>query len=87
LWSTATAVTPDHDEHRPDRHDLSFLDEDPRHRSRRRRGDLDRRLVRLHLDKGVVLRNVLTLRDEPAGDLALGEALAKVWQLELVRHR
>ena len=39
------------------------------------------------LDEGVVLGDLLPFGDEPAGDLALGQALAEVGQLELVRHR
>ena len=38
------------------------------------------------LDERVVLGDLLALGDEPAGDLALGQALAEVGQLELVRH-
>ena len=52
----------------------------------RGRRDLDRRLVGLDLDERVVLCDLLSLDDEPARDLALGQALAEVGQLELVRH-
>src|SRR5262249_3703668 len=54
--------------------------------SRRRRRDLDRRLVRLHLDERVVLGDLLPLAHEPARDLAFGQALAQVGKLELVGH-
>ena len=80
------AVVADHDEHRPDRDDLALRDEDPRHLAGGRRRDLDRRLVGLDLDERVVLGDLLALGDEPARDLALGQALAEVGQLELVRH-
>ena len=83
----AAGAVADHDEHRPDRDDLAFSDEDPRHPAGRGRGDLDRRLVRLDLDERVVLGDLLPLLHEPAGDLALGQALAQVGQLELVGHR
>ena len=35
---------------------------------------------------GVVLGDLLALLDEPTGDLALGQSLAEVGQLELVGH-
>ena len=56
----------DDDEHGPDRSDLALGDEDLQHRPRVRRGDLDRRLVRLDLDERVVLGDLLALGDEPA---------------------
>jgi hypothetical protein len=68
------ALFPDHDEDRPDRRDVAFCDEDLEHRSRPRRGDLDRRLVRLDLDERLILVDPVALLDEPARDLALGEA-------------
>ena len=80
------AVLADHDEHRPDGDDVSFRDQDPRDLARRGRRDLDRRLVGLDLDERVVFGELLSLDDEPARDLALGQALAEVGQLELVRH-
>ena len=76
----------DHDEHGPDGRDLALLDEDLEHRPGSRRRDLDRRLVGLHLDQRIVLRDALPLRDEPPGDLGLGQPLAQVRQLELVGH-
>ena len=79
-------VLADHDQHGPDGHDVAFGDQDPRDLAGRRRGDLDRRLVGLHLDQRVVLGDLLPLGDEPAGDLALGQPLAEVGQLELVGH-
>ena len=51
-----------------------------------RRRDLDRRLVSRDLDERRVLGDLLALLDEPAGDLALGQSLAEIRQLELVRH-
>ena len=54
--------------------------------ARRRRRDLDRRLVGLDLDERLVLRHLVPLGDEPAGDLAFGQALAEIRKLELVRH-
>ena len=82
----ARTVLADHDEHGADRDDVSFGDEDPRDLAAGRRRDLDRRLVRLHLDQRVVLDDLLALGDEPARDLALRQALAEVGQLELVCH-
>ncbi len=76
----------DHDEDGADRRDRAFLDEDLQHGSRPRGRDLDRRLVGLHLDERLILVDRLPLRDEPARDLGLGEALAEVGQLELVGH-
>jgi len=80
------AVAADHDEDRADRDDLALGDEDSRDPPGRRRGDLDRRLVGRDLDERIVLRQLLSLGDEPAGDLALGQALSEVGQLELVGH-
>src|SRR5262249_34151419 len=80
-------VAADHDEHRPDRDDLAFLDEDLGDLPGGRRGDLDRRLVGLDLDEWIVLCDFLSLGDEPARDLALGQPLPEVRQLELVRHQ
>ena len=58
---------------------------DVTHASRRRR-DLDRRLVVRDLDERVVLFDLLAHLHEPARDLALGQTLAEVGQLELVGH-
>ena len=80
------SVAADHDEHRSDRDDLAFRDEDPRDLPARRRRDLDGRLVGGDLDERRVLGDVLALLDEPARDLAFGQALAEVGQLELVGH-
>ncbi len=80
------AVAADHDEDGADGHDLAFGDEDPGDGSARRRRDLDRRLVGRDLDERRVLRDLLAFGDEPARDLALGQALAEVRKLELVRH-
>ena len=80
------SLLPDHDEDCPDRRDRSLLDEDLEHGALPRRGDLDRRLVRLHLDERLILRNVRALLHEPARDLRLGQALAEVGELELVGH-
>jgi len=77
---------PDHDEHRSDGRDLSLADENPQNRPRIRGRDLDRRLVRLDLDERIVFRDLLSLGDEPACDLALGEALSQIGKLEGVRH-
>ena len=57
-----------------------------RHFARGRRGDLDRRLVRLDLDERLVLGDLVALGHEPASDLTFGQALAEVGELELVRH-
>ena len=82
-----SAVAADHDEHGADRHHLAFRNEDAGDDAGGGRRDLDGRLVRLHLDERVVLGDLRTLGDEPAGDLALRQALPEIRQLELVRHR
>ena len=51
-----------------------------------RRRDLDRRLVRLHLDQRMILRDCVALLHEPARDLRLGQPLAEIGELELVGH-
>ena len=76
----------DHDEDGADRDDVPFGHEDARDLAGRRRRDLDRRLVGLDLDERLILHDLVPLGDEPAGDLPLGQALAEIWQLELVRH-
>src|SRR6185437_12174991 len=50
------------------------------------RRDLDGRLVRRDLDERIVLPDLLSFLHEPARDLALGQALPQVRQLELVGH-
>ncbi len=54
-----------------------------RHRSGRRRRDLDQRLVGLDLDDRLVALDALARLDQPAHDLGLVEALADVGQTEL----
>ena len=76
----------DDDEHGADGRDLSFGHENPQNRPGVRRRDLDRRLVGLDLYERVVLGELLTLGDEPARDLTLGETLAEIRQLEGLRH-
>ena len=66
--------------------DPALGDEDHQHGAGIRRRDLDRRLVRLDLDERIALGDHISLSHEPAGDLALGEALPEPRQLELVRH-
>ena len=61
----------------------SFEDENPQHGSCKRRGDLDRRLVRLDLDQRLVLADLLTLRHEPACDPRLREAFAEIRELNV----
>ena len=51
-----------------------------------RRAHLDRGLVGLDLDDGLVLDDGVALAHEPARDLALGQALAEIGQRERVRH-
>jgi hypothetical protein len=80
------ALLADDDEHGTDRRDLALGDEDPKHGARVRGGNVDRRLVRLHLHQRVVFGDLLALGDEPARDLALREALAEVGELERVGH-
>ncbi len=81
------AVRADHDENGADGHRLALLDEDLRDLPGRRGRDLDGRLVRLDLDQRLILADLVALGDEPARDLALGQAFAEVGELELVRHR
>ena len=83
----ALAGCADDDELSSDGRELTFGHEDLQHRPGVRRRDLDGRLVGLDLDERVVLGDLLPLRDEPAGDLALGEALPQVRKLERARHR
>src|SRR5438105_2279713 len=83
----AVGLAADDDEHRADRDDLPLGHEDPGHRPRGGRRDLDGRLVGLDLDERVVLGDLLALGDEPARDLALGQTLPEVGELELVGHR
>ncbi len=80
------AVGSDHDQHRPHRNDRALLDEDLRDLPGGGRRDLDRRLVRLDLDERLILGDLVAHGDEPAGDLALGQPLAEIGQLELVGH-
>ncbi len=80
------ALLTDHDEHGTDGRDVALADEHLQHCPAARRGDLHGGLVRLHLDEGLVLAHLLALRDEPARDLCLREALAEIGQPELVRH-
>ena len=85
-WSPVRRVAPDDDDHwsRPERPpSAAKIRETTPGRGRR---DLDRRLVGLDLDERVVLGDLLPLGDEPACDLAFGQALAEVGQLELVGH-
>ncbi len=87
LMSTWPVLGADHHEQRADRDDVAFRDEDPADDPGGRGRDLDRRLVGLDLDQRVVLGDLLPHRDEPARDLALGEALAQIGKPELVRHQ
>src|SRR5581483_1273871 len=82
----SSLVLADHDQHRPDRDDLAFRDQDPRDDTCGRRRDLDRRLVGLDLDQRRVLGDLVAFRNEPARDLALRQPFAEIRQLELVRH-
>ena len=66
--------------------DVALGDQDSRDLAARRRGDLDRRLVRSAPRRAGRPRRSPALGDQPAGDLALGQALAEVRQLELVGH-
>ena len=80
------AVLADHDQNRTDGRHLALGDQDARDLPGGGRRDLDRRLVGLDLDQRLVLGDLVALRDEPPGDLALGQPLAEVGQLEFVRH-
>jgi hypothetical protein len=74
------------DERRAVGNELALADEDAGDGPGGRGGDLDGRLVGLDLDERVVLLDLLADLDEPAGDLALGNPLAEVRKLDLVRH-
>src|SRR5207244_3787671 len=50
------------------------------------RGDLDLRLVRLHLEERRVLADHVALADQDLGDLGLGQSLAQVGEDERARH-
>src|SRR5206468_163306 len=54
---------------------------------RDRRRDLDRGLVRLHLEEGCVLPDEVALLDEHLDNLGLGQPLAQVGQDERAGHR
>src|SRR6185503_3704525 len=81
------AVGADENERRANRNELALGHEDLRHLAGSRRGDLDRRLVGLDLDEGVVLGDVLPDLHKPARDLPLPHTLAQVGKLELVGHQ
>ncbi len=76
----------DDDELGADRYHVALGDEDLQHGAGIRRRDLDGRLVGLDLHERVVLGDLLPLRYEPASDLALGEALTEIRELERARH-
>ena len=80
------ALLAHHDEHGSYRRDLAFRNDDLQHRARVGGRDLDRRLVGLDLDERLVLLDPVTLGHQPAGDLALGQALTEIGQPELARH-
>ena len=73
-------------ERRTDGCKLSLPRDDAEHDPTDRRAELDGRLLGLDLDDWLVLVDRLTLRDEPARDLALLEALTEIGQRECVRH-
>ena len=66
---------------------LAGLDVHGGHASAERRGQLDLGLLGLHQEDGLVLLDLVALRDEDADDLRLGEAFPEVGQLEFFRHR
>ena len=74
-------------EDRADLDALAGLDVDGRHASAERRGQLDLRLLGLHQEDGLVLLDLVALRDEHADDLRLGETFPEIGQPELFRHR
>ena len=76
----------DQGESRADRGDLALAHDDAQDDAVDRRADLDGRLVGLDLDDRLVLGDRVSLAHEPAGDLALGQALAEIRQRERVRH-
>ncbi len=79
-------ILADDDEDGADGDDRPLLDENLRDLAGGGRGNLDRGLVRLDLDERLVLGHLVSLRYQPARDLAFGQALAEVGKLELVRH-
>ena len=80
------ALLSDHGEGCSDRSQLSFPGNDAQDDAPHRGSDLDRRLLGLDLDDRLMLVDRLPLCDEPARDLPLAEALAKIGQRERVRH-
>jgi hypothetical protein len=66
------------EDHLANRNGFSFAGEDREHLPVRGRRYLDGRLVRHHLDHGLVLRDLIALLNEPLDDLALSNALADV---------
>ena len=77
---------PDHDDHGADLHHLPFLRQELLHGPGGGAGDLDIRLVGHHLDHRLILADRLPLLHEPLDDLAFGQPLADIRQLEFNRH-
>ena len=67
----------------PHRHGRTFVSEQLDDGASGRSRDLHRSLIRHDLDDGLVLFNGRALFDKPLDDLALGDALADVGELEL----
>ena len=73
-------------EDRADLDPLPGLDVDPVDPPAERRGQLDLRLLGLDHEDGLVLLDLLPLRDQDADDLRLGEAFPEIGQPEVSRH-
>ena len=71
----------------PDLDALAGLHVHGGHAPAERRGQLDLGLLGLHEEDGLILLDLVTLGDENADDLRLGEAFPEVGQLEVSRHR
>jgi hypothetical protein len=75
---SSVALRLDHDEQRADVHRVSYRGAQLRHHARRRRGDLDDRLVGLDLHEVLVLGHLVALGHEPLEDLGRRHPLADV---------
>ncbi len=74
----AIAVGGDLGEHLADRRPGTLGHQDPVDRSRDRRGNLDDRLVGLHLDERLIAGDRVALSDQPSDDLGPDEPLSQV---------
>ena len=84
----ASTLEIEHDKHLPDGHHVTDLGAKLGDGPLARGADGDGGLVRHHLDHLLVFGDLVSLLDKPVYDLALGDTLADVGQLELeLGHR